>query len=193
MLANLTHWCTNQIAAQLDIILAGHLSPSGAAQPVAVVREFTPEPAVLPEVYVQARIPQDDGQDLLGQGSYLDASGNQFYQVLLNEMPCDIGIRAKEPAERDDLFDLIYASLRLAIHASSGRQYREELWTNSGLLVKRFTGTQFAPTETTMFGQIEEATTTVLLYTEFSVSIVTTPVVSVTFVPTATLSFGVGN
>jgi hypothetical protein len=193
MLANLTHWCTNQIAAQLDIILAGHLSPSGAAQPVAVVREFTPEPAVLPEVYVQARIPQDDGGDLIGQGQGFDATGRQFYRVLLDQMPCDIGIRAKLAAERDDLFDLIYASLRLAIHASSGRQYREELWTNSGILVKRFTGTQFAPAETTMFGQIEEATTTMLLYTEFSVSVVTTPVVSVTFAPTATLSFSVGN
>jgi hypothetical protein len=136
MLASLTHWCTYQIAAQLDTILAGHLSPSGAAQPVTVVREFTTEPAVLPEVYVQARIPQDDGQDLLGQGSYLDASGNQFYQVLLSELPCDIGIRAKLSTERDDLFDLIYANLRLAIHAATGRQYREELWTNSGLLVQ---------------------------------------------------------
>jgi hypothetical protein len=193
MLASLTHWCTYQIAAQLDTILAGHLSPSGAAQPVTVVREFTTEPAVLPEVYVQARIPQDDGQDLLGQGSYLDASGNQFYQVLLSELPCDIGIRAKLSTERDDLFDLIYANLRLAIHAATGRQYREELWTNSGLLVQRFTGTQFAPAETTMFGQIYEATTTVLLYTAFSVSVVTTPVLSVTFAPTATLQLSVGS
>ena len=108
-------------------------------------------------------------------------------------MPCDIGIRARLPSERDDLFDLIYANLRLAIHASTGRQYREELWTNSGLLVQRFTGTQFAPAETTMFGQIYEATTTVLLYTAFSVSVVTTPVLSVTFAPTATLSFSVGS
>ena len=59
--------------------------------------------------------------------------------------------------------------------------------------MQRFTGTQFAPAETTMFGQIYEATTTVLLYTAFSVSVVTTPVLSVTFAPTATLSFSVGS
>lgn len=185
-IVGLAHWTTEALAAQIENMVAGYASASGAALPVLVRRAFSPDPPQLPEVYLEGR-PGAIGGNLVGDSGVVDGAGNVYHHLYEEDALCEIGVRAKLPAERDDLLDLIVANLLLTTNPASGRRWKEELYTVSGLLPTRCDPPQFAPEQTTMFGQVYGATILLHLLVDVAFSVLTTPVASLTVVPNANL------
>lgn len=182
----LAHWTTKALAVQITNMVAGYTSATGNALPVAVRRAFAPEPEQLPEVYLEGR-PGAIGDNLIGDSGIVDSGGNVYHHLYEEDALCEIGVRARLPAERDDLLDLIVSNLLLTTNPASGRRWKEELYTVSGLLPLRFDPPQFAPEQTTMFGQISGAMITLHMLVDVAFSVSTTPVLSLTVVPNADL------
>lgn len=187
MIAGLARFTTHALAVQLTQMLTNYTSATGTMVPVAVRRAFAPDAPALPEVTVEASPPSELLKNIFGQAGGVDAQGNRYYQLIAEDIRCNLGVRAATPAERDDLFDFIVASLLLGINVSTARQWSEELFTTSGLMVEGVTGTMFAPEMPTDQGQVFTATTTLMLTASVSVSILTTPIATFQVVPNANL------
>ena len=175
MLANLSHYVCAALIEQTKLILAGNTSALGNSLPVTIFRasptvDATPPP---PHIWFEAQATTSrDELDILGNTVGQDSQGNQAFGAVLWGPMVDFGVRCRNPAERDDLFDKLYQAFGgMGINPTSGNRWIVDISANVGIVIADVTDERFATVETTPQGPLYEATASLVITTVAAASV----------------------
>lgn len=193
MLANLSHYVTWALCEQLEAILASYVSELGNALPVAVGREYSDQPKIVPQVWLEARLPGPDAQqELIGDAAGVDASGNPLFGGIFDGLRVDFGCWARLAAERDNLIDYLWLALRYGVDPATNVRWAQDLYTRRGIELQSPVVTDAPAQPTSRSGQLYEGRGYVPVRTEVSASVIYQPVTTITVLPTSTVSVPLG-
>lgn len=181
MLFNFAAYATEVLASQIETILTnGYRTETGNALAVPVQRSYSPDPSQVPEMYVEATLPQKLQREYFGGTLGYDNAQNLTVATSTRQMRVEWGVRARTARERDTMADLVVLSLMGGYDPTTQQPYDQQMWTTYGLYVLEageFTSRTY---HTSRFGDVFELTGVFLLTTQLIATLATTPITGIT-------------
>jgi hypothetical protein len=189
---NQSHYLCAALIQQTQLILANNASALGNSLPVTIYRKMpqTSDPSP-PHIWFESQeTGSPDELEILGNTVGQDSSGNQLFGAVLWGPMVNFGLRCRAPAERDDIFDKLYQAFSgMGINAATGNRWIRDINTNVGIIVADVTNEHFATTETTGFGQLYEATGSLVISTVAADSITQQTITAVDINPVSVVVY----
>ena len=189
MYGTLAAYTTNAVIKQAKAILTGYASRLGAPLAVSVVREngMQPATAALPAVWVQGLAPDELVPNVLGDVIGVAADGTSVTRGLLfdEDMPlrANFGARARQAAERDDIFDFLALSFLLALDPTSQLPWKQEMWSAYGLQPLGIGKPAYGEQTISGMGEVFEVQAQIAFAGQLAVTVLTTPISAITVGP----------